>query len=401
MALARLEGSLYGDGMNKSPVTEAAGRANPEGALEDKARAAARPVAVAHLYGARDRRAARRMAIWLYVMCGLVAAIVTVGGATRLTDSGLSITEWDVIMGAFPPVGEQGWMEEFEKYRQIPEYQRVNKGMSLDEFKTIYWWEWGHRNLGRFIGMAYLLPWLVFLVSGAMKTTALKVKTGAGIVLIGLQGALGWYMVSSGLVDRVDVSQYRLAAHLGLAFCIFGYFLWLAFNLSLRSHAGEVAGDRHKFWLATVLFGGLMGVQIFLGALVAGLRAGKAYTSWPLMNGEFFPSGYFSVDPGFHDLFETMAAVQFNHRIGAYLVFAAAIALWLYMARAGKPFRKRAGLVVMGVFFQMLLGIWTIMAAVPVSLALLHQLGALALIAAILYNAFHLKAEPTARSGTA
>ncbi|MBD0427703.1 heme A synthase [Aquisalinus flavus] len=384
--------------MNKSPVTEAAGGATPAAALEEKAQARAGSFPVRQFYGAHDQRTARRMAIWLYVMCGLVAAIVTVGGATRLTDSGLSITEWDVIMGAFPPIGEQAWMEEFEKYRQIPEYQRVNKGMSLEEFKTIYWWEWGHRNLGRFIGMAYLIPWLVFLFSGAMKTTALKVKTGAGIVLIGLQGALGWYMVSSGLVDRVDVSQYRLAAHLGLAFCIFGYFLWLAFNLSLHSRAGEVSGERQKFWLATVLFGALMGLQILLGALVAGLRAGKAYTSWPLMNGEFFPSGYFSANPGFHDLFETMAAVQFNHRIGAYLVFAAAIALWLSMARAGKPFRKRAGLIVMGVFFQMLLGIWTIVAAVPVSVALLHQLGALVLIAAVLYNAFHLKASPMAQA---
>ncbi|NHK27595.1 heme A synthase [Parvularcula flava] len=383
--------------MNKSPVTEAAGSPEPETSLKNDAEARKTATHVQHLYGARDKRAARHMALWLFVICGLVAAIVTVGGATRLTDSGLSITEWDVIMGAFPPVGEQGWMEEFEKYRQIPEYHRVNKGMSLDEFKTIYWWEWGHRNLGRFIGMAYLVPWLFFVFSGAMRTTALKVKTGTGIVLIGLQGALGWYMVSSGLVDRVDVSQYRLAAHLGLAFCIFGYFLWLAFNLSMQSRAGEVFGDRQKFWLATVLFGGLMAVQIFLGALVAGLRAGKAYTSWPLMNGEFFPSGYFSANPGFHDLFETMAAVQFNHRIGAYLVFAAAIALWLYMAKAGKAFRKRAGLIVMGVFFQMLLGIWTIMAAVPVSLALLHQLGALALIAAVLYNAYHLKA-PLAKS---
>jgi len=392
MALARLEGSLYGDGMNKSPVTEAAGSEKPDSALKGDTQPRVGTMPARHLYGARDQGSARHMAIWLYIVCGLVAAIVTVGGATRLTDSGLSITEWDVIMGAFPPVGEQGWMEEFEKYRQIPEYERVNKGMSLAEFKTIYWWEWGHRNLGRFIGMAYLIPWLFFLSSGAMKTTALKVKTGAGIVLIGMQGALGWYMVSSGLVDRVDVSQYRLAAHLGLAFCIFGYFLWLAFNLSMHSRAGEVSGNRQKFWLATTLFGGLMALQIFLGALVAGLRAGKAYTSWPLMNGEFFPTGYFSTNPGFHDLFETMAAVQFNHRIGAYLVFAAAIALWLYMAKAGKSFRKRAGLIVMGVFFQMLLGIWTIMAAVPVSLALLHQLGALALIAAVLYNAYHLKA---------
>ena len=330
------------------------------------------------------------MAIWLYAMCLLVAAMVTVGGATRLTDSGLSITEWDVIMGAFPPLGEAGWQEEFAKYQQIPEYERVNQGMSLAEFKSIYWWEWGHRNLGRFIGLAYLVPFLAFLFSGAMRDTALKWKLGSGVVLIGLQGTLGWYMVASGLVDRVDVSQYRLAAHLGLAFIIFAWFLWLALNLSVKSRVDEAAANPKPFRRAIYAFSGLLALQIFLGALVAGLRAGVAFTSWPLMNGDFFPRGYFSADPGFHDLFETMAAVQFNHRIGAYLLFAAAIGLWRFMAKAGPGPRKRAGLIVMAVFFQMLLGIWTVMAAVPIGAALLHQLGALALIAATVFNAYHL-----------
>lgn len=364
------------------PATKAAMRAEPQ---------ARKP---APYYGARDRSAAKKIALWLYVMCGLVALMVTVGGATRLTDSGLSITQWDLIIGTLPPMGEEGWMEEFEKYRQIPEYERVNKGMSLEEFKFIYWWEWGHRNLGRFIGLAFLFPLGFFIARGYVKETALKLKLIGTFLLICAQGALGWYMVSSGLVDRVDVSQYRLAAHLGLAVILFGMMLWMALRLDNppdQSLADE--GGRKRFQIVTMALGAAVFLQVILGAFVAGLRAGKAYTTWPLMNGEFFPSGYFIGKADFLHAFETMAAVQFNHRMGAYALLIFAVLYWRHMAKAGETFRKRAGLVFMAVFFQGLLGIWTVVTAVPISLGLLHQLGALVVLSAVLYNLHKLQSS--------
>lgn len=322
--------------------------------------------------------AARRIALWLFVMCGLVAAMVIVGGATRLTDSGLSITEWRPVTGVVPPMSEAAWVEEFEKYKTIPEYQEVNYGMSLDQFKEIYWWEWGHRFLGRLLGFAFLFP-LTFFLATKQTTRPLALKLFGLFFLGGLQGALGWWMVSSGLADRVDVSQYRLAAHLSLAVILFACMFWLALDLWPAKKAGAPRG------LLPGALGLAAGVfaQMMLGAFVAGLRAGRTFNTWPLMDGKFFPDGYFTGAPGLNDLFETIAAVQFNHRIGAYLVGAGAV--WFYLAARKTSAEPRARLVLAAVGLQIVLGIWTVLAATPISLGLLHQAGALLVLASVLY----------------
>lgn len=335
----------------------------------------------------QDPRAARQIAVWLFVMCGLLAAMVIVGGATRLTDSGLSITEWRPVTGAVPPLSEAAWQVEFEKYKTIPEYAEVNAGMSLGAFKQIYWWEWGHRLLGRLIGVAFFAPFVYFVATGKARGL-LTWKLGGLFVLGGLQGALGWWMVASGLVDRVDVSQYRLAAHLGLAVLLFGAMYWLALDL----WPTEKGRGPRKFYPAALALAGVVYGQILLGAFVAGLRAGSHFNTWPLMDGKLFPAGYFSGAPRFSDLFETIAAVQFNHRLGAYLV--AAAVLWFYIAVRNTALRERASLVLHVVFVQIFLGVITVIAATPIGLGLLHQAGALGLFAAALYAAHGAREEP-------
>ncbi|WDI30888.1 COX15/CtaA family protein [Hyphococcus flavus] len=328
----------------------------------------------------------RPIAIWLLIMCGLVAAMVIVGGATRLTDSGLSITEWRPVTGAIPPLNEEQWLEEFEKYKTIPEYEQVNYGMSLAEFKTIYWWEWGHRLLGRVIGAAFFFPMVFFIATGRARGR-LALKLIGLFVLGGLQGALGWWMVTSGLADRIDVSQYRLAAHLSLAVILFGLMFWLALDLWPSKKVETSRGLRLG---ALLLAGGVFG-QMLLGAFVAGLRAGRTFNTWPLMNGKFFPDGYFEGAPGLNDLFETIAAVQFNHRIGAYLL--ALGAAWFFFSARKTALKSRARLVLAAIGLQIVLGIWTILAATPISLGLLHQAGALGVFAAALYAAHNIEAS--------
>lgn len=326
------------------------------------------------------------MAIWLFVMCGLVAAMVIVGGATRLTDSGLSITEWRPVTGVVPPLTEEGWQEELQKYRQIPEYQEINYGMSLDEFKSIYWWEWGHRLLGRIIGLAFFAPMVVFMTTGQVRRP-LALKLVGLFILGGLQGALGWYMVQSGLAERVDVSQYRLAAHLSLAVVLFGLMFWLGLSLW---PSRRIDSNPKGLYLGSMILAAGVFAQMILGAFVAGLRAGRTFNTWPLMDGKFFPDGYFTASPGFNDLFETLAAVQFNHRIGAYLLVAGAF--WFYLAARKTEAELRARFVLIAVFAQMLLGIWTVLAVTPISLGLAHQGGALIVFAAALYAAHGLTA---------
>ncbi len=325
-------------------------------------------------------RSSRRIAIWLFFMCGLIAAMVIVGGATRLTDSGLSIVEWRPVTGAIPPLNEADWLSEFEKYKTIPEYEQVNFGMSLAEFKQIYWWEWGHRLLGRVIGFAFLLP-LIFFAATKQLTRDLSIKLAGLFVLGGMQGALGWWMVSSGLAERIDVSQYRLAAHLSLAVLLFAAMFWLALDLwPQQKREAPKALRAGALALAAGVF-----LQMVLGAFVAGLRAGRTFNTWPLMDGKFFPDGYFNTPATFHDPFETMAAVQFNHRIGAYLLAGAAV--WFYVAARKNGHEPRARYVLAAVLAQIALGIWTVLAATPIALGLLHQAGALMVLAAALYAA--------------
>lgn len=321
-------------------------------------------------------RSHKPVAVWLFAMCVLVALMVIVGGATRLTDSGLSIVEWRPVTGAIPPLSEADWLSEFEKYKTIPEYEQVNWGMSLDQFKQIYWWEWGHRFLGRLIGAAFLLPLTFFAFSRRIERR-LGLKLGAIFLLGGAQGALGWWMVSSGLTERVDVSQYRLAAHLALAVALFASLFWIALDLvsTKRRSPLSIAPFAAAFAAAVYL-------QMILGAFVAGLRAGKTFNTWPLMDGRFFPDGYFAGAPGFNDLFETAAAAQFNHRIGAYALAIAVIPLFLSSRRTQA--RGRAHALLAAVFLQIALGVWTVVAVTPIALGLAHQAGALIVLAAAL-----------------
>lgn len=315
---------------------------------------------------------------WLVGICALVALMIVVGGATRLTDSGLSITEWRPVTGAIPPLSEADWNSEFEKYKSIPEYHQVNFGMSLAEFKKIYWWEWGHRFLGRVIGFAFLVP-LVCFVFARRISRDLGVKLLGLFLLGGLQGALGWWMVSSGLTERVDVSQYRLAAHLGLALLLFAAILWIALDMATPT----ARGARHRLApFAIVLLVGVY-AQMVLGAFVAGLRAGRVYNTWPLMEGRLVPEAYFDEAPRFLDLFETVAAVQFNHRLGAYLLIAAATVMLI--AARNSSLENRARMLFGVIHAQAGLGIWTVVSGTPMALGLAHQAMALVVLSAAVY----------------
>jgi cytochrome c oxidase assembly protein subunit 15 len=319
--------------------------------------------------------------LWLLAVAGLVFLLVSVGGATRLTGSGLSITEWQPIIGAVPPLTEESWQEAFAKYRQIPQYDRLNRGMSLEAFKFIFWWEWGHRFLGRLVGAAFLVPFLYFLAVGRI-SRGLAARLGGIFALGALQGAVGWYMVRSGLADRIDVSQYRLALHLGLAFLILGALVWTALSLGEAAERGPSTRAGAAGAGVALLVVALVFVQVLLGALVAGLKAGLAHNSWPLMDGRLVPSGLGVMEPWYLNLFENALTVQFNHRVAAYLLIA--VVLWhaLALLRANEvAAARRSGLVLLAaVLAQTALGVWTLLAQVPLALGLAHQAGAAAVL---------------------
>ncbi|WP_083656415.1 COX15/CtaA family protein [Mongoliimonas terrestris] len=333
---------------------------------------------------AAELRGDRHVRLWLWTIAVFVFAMVIVGGATRLTESGLSITEWKVIHGILPPLTEAQWLVEFDKYRQIPEYQQINKGMSLADFQFIYWWEYGHRLLGRVIGFVFLIPFLWFAIRGTIRRDMLG-RIGLLFVLGGIQGAIGWWMVASGLTERTDVSQYRLATHLTFACIIFAATVWIAEgfraakpSLDEPAHLGTLA----KAVMVLVL------VQIFLGGLVAGLDAGYIYNTWPLMDGALVPDGLLFQSPWWLNFFENHMTVQFVHRIGAYALFALALVQWIAVARsAADPARTRMAAVVFGlVCLQAAIGIATLLLVVPLGLALLHQgLAVIVLAAAVLH----------------
>ena len=336
-----------------------------------------------------ERRSGRPVRVWLWTVAALVFAMIVVGGATRLTDSGLSITEWKPILGAVPPLSAEDWQDAFQKYKQIPEYDLVNKGMSLSEFKTIFWWEWAHRFLGRFIGVVFALPLVFFWLTGRLREGLLPRLSGV-FVLGGLQGGIGWYMVSSGLADRVDVSQYRLALHLSVAFLILALLVWLALSLSPKERPVSSRGQR-------VLAGHMAGfvfLQVVLGALVAGLKAGYAYNTWPDMNGELIPSGLFALQPWYLNFFEDITTVQFVHRLAAYFVLVfAGLQVWLlWRAAVVSQVLNSAVLVFVAVVLQAAIGIWTLLAEVPLSLGLAHQGGA-AIVFALAVRHWHLTAR--------
>lgn len=316
----------------------------------------------------------RIVQVWLAAIAGLVICMIVVGGATRLTDSGLSITEWQPLLGAIPPLSEAHWLEAFEKYKQIPEYQLVNKGMSLDAFKFIYWWEWGHRFLGRIIGLAFALPLLVFALRGMVRPGN-GLKYLAVLALGGLQGAIGWYMVSSGLADRVDVSHYRLALHLSVAFLILGVLVWLAMDLSPERRSVHLKTITRSNVITAGLIVALIFAQVTLGAFVAGLKAGLHYNTWPLMNGMVIPDDILSMSPWYVNFVENATTTQFNHRIVAYVVVALGLMHAVALARRADDARLRmsSALLAAGLAGQMVLGIITLLWAVPIGLGIAHQ----------------------------
>lgn len=321
----------------------------------------------------------RPVAIWLFIVAAMVFAMVVVGGATRLTDSGLSITQWQPIMGALPPMSEQAWRESFELYKQIPQYHLVNPDMTLEGYKGIFWWEWAHRLLGRTVGAAFAIPFAVFLIRRDIPRRLIW-RCAAMLGLGGLQGLVGWWMVSSGLAERVSVAPERLMTHLGLALALFVLLIWTA--LDAWNGAPRVE-DRSPWRGWALAFLGAVFVQSLLGALVAGNDAGLVYNDWPLMNGRFFPAEYAGV--GFWGtLAHSQAAVQFHHRLVAYALFVAAIlmAVWARRDRLLVADAKALAAVVAGVVsLQAGLGVWTLVAAVPIGLGVLHQAGAAVLLA--------------------
>jgi len=350
-------------------------RDTPKGGLIDQGRSGAR----------------LGISIWLMVLFAMVAMMIVVGGLTRLTDSGLSITEWALIKGTIPPTNDYAWTVVFEKYKNSPEYTLQNTGMTVEEFKTIFWWEWGHRQLGRFVGLVWAVGFIFFAMTKRIPKGWAPRLLFIGF-MGGLQGAIGWWMVSSGLMGRmVDVASYRLAIHLGLAFvilCSIAWLIWLlrckeAELLLARRQADTVLSRLGKILLVLAF------AQVLLGALVAGIDAGRGYIDWPMMNGEFLPSESFDYTPFWTNYFENPALVQFNHRMLGYIVFLMSIWVWFKSrASALRSVKQAFDWVLVVVFGQIVLGIGTVLYAAPWHIAIVHQIGAIFVMIMILKACF-------------
>lgn len=341
--------------------------------------------------------------VWLIVVAVLIATMVVVGGATRLTESGLSIVEWKPVTGTLPPLSDAAWHEAFEAYKTIPQYREMNAGMTLAEFKTIFWWEWAHRLLGRVIGLVYLLPFLFFLWRGVLDG-ALKRRLWVIFGLGALQGAVGWWMVVSGLTHRVEVSQYRLAVHLMLAMIIFAGVVWTLLRMRpAASRPAEPVPGRLRG--TAVVLTVLTFLQIYLGALVAGLRAGKAYNTWPTIDGALIPEAdrLFFETPWWRNFFDNVLTVQFSHRMIAYLLWG--VALWhlidVIAARTTAALGRGAVVLFAVISAQAALGIWTLLEGVPLGPALLHQGGAIVVLAIMLMQLDEAGRSPAMRAASA
>jgi len=328
---------------------------------------------------------------YLISLLTLVFLMILLGGLTRLTDSGLSITEWKPLTGVIPPLNVTSWLNEFLKYSETSEFKLQNINMSLEEFKVIYYWEWAHRQLGRLIGLVWFLGFFLFLVwhkvSASWRTRFLILG-----VLIGVQGFLGWWMVSSGLENMmVDVASYRLAVHLTTAFTIFGLIFWYTLKSS-RTEADLIQSQRYSNKKLKILISGLLYllyIQIFLGGLVAGIDAGTSYTDWPLMGGEVFPSLAFEFQPIWINFLESEALVQFNHRVVGYIIAILTFYIWLKSRYLGnKKLRVFYTMTLIAIFLQILLGVITVRYAAPWQLAIVHQFGAIVLVSIVLKSRF-------------
>jgi heme a synthase len=340
--------------------------------------------------GRAGTRAHSGVRLWLGFLILLVFLMVLVGGATRLTESGLSITEWKPVAGVVPPLGDAAWQEAFDLYRQSPQYDLLNRGMNLAEFQTIFWWEWAHRELGRFIGLVYIVGFVWIAIRRAVLPSSLALLAAMGL-LLGTQGLVGWVMVASGLQPGMTaVAPIKLTLHLTLA-CLF-FAALVAMFVHLGGALREPAPPGARRWARGLVV--LAFVQIALGGLVAGHDAGLTYNTWPLMDGRFVPAGLTLLEPAWLNLVDNIAAIQFNHRIGAYLLAAAALAYLFAARRAARPVRARAFLLAGLVLAQTLLGIATLVSVVPIWLALAHQGMALILLFALVWNASVLRRGP-------
>lgn len=328
----------------------------------------------------------RGVRVWLIIVAALVVCTLMVGGATRLTESGLSIVEWKPVTGTIPPLTEAEWSRQFEAYKTIPQYREMNRGMSLSEFKTIFWWEWGHRLLGRLIGAVFLLPFLWFLWRGFL-SPGLKRRLWIIFVLGGVQGAVGWWMVSSGLTERVSVSQYRLAIHFMLALFIFSAIVWLL-RRHIQGGVPSVAPLRVKVVGRILLV--LVFLQLYFGALVAGLRAGRVFNTWPLIDGAFIPSAarLFFEQPWWRNFFDNTLTVQFSHRMIAYTLVVVAVghAIDAVRSRTSPAIVSGALWIVAAMVVQVAIGILTLLNQVPIDLGLAHQAVAIVILTMLLFQ---------------
>lgn len=335
----------------------------------------------------KNKQSHTSIAIWLLVCCALVFAMVVVGGVTRLTGSGLSIVEWKPIVGTIPPISEEDWEVLLEKYRQIPQYEQINKGMTLDEFKGIFWWEYFHRLLGRLIGLVYFVPFVYFIVRKRVDRV-LGVKLLGIFVLGGLQGLMGWYMVMSGLADNVYVSQYRLTAHLGLAFIIYAAMFWVATGLlsPVNTHSADPVSV-HRLGRFARILAGLIFLMVLSGGLVAGIHAGKAYNSFPLMDGFLIPPALFVLEPWYRNFFDNITTVQFDHRMIAWLLIFTIPLFWFKAKQLSLSWSGHLAchLLLVTLCIQVALGITTLLLSVPLTYAAAHQAGAVLLFTAALW----------------
>jgi len=320
-----------------------------------------------------DVEAQKPIVAWLTLVGLMVFCMIIVGGATRLTHSGLSIVEWEPLVGTIPPLDQDDWDEVFDEYKTSPEYQQVNFGMSLDEFKVIFWWEYFHRLLGRLIGLVFFIPLLYFAIRRKINGSLAKRLFGI-FVLGGLQGGMGWYMVASGLVDDPRVSQYRLTAHLGIAFLIFGAIVWTALSVMYPSKTNMSQPVRRMFRFA-VAINVIIFLMVLSGGFVAGIRAGLAYNTWPLMGNSFIPPDIFILTPGWRNFFENMATVQFDHRIIAYVLAVLVPIFWFKVRRRDVSPQTviATNTLLVLVFTQIVVGITTLLHHVPVTLGVAHQ----------------------------
>jgi len=336
----------------------------------------------------------KQVATWLIFVAAVIFFMIILGGATRLTHSGLSMVDWNPIMGVVPPLSEEEWAQTFERYKEFPEYQKINQGMSVQEFKSIFYYEYFHRVLGRLIGLLFLVPFLFFWFRGAIRRSMFP-QMVIMFILGGMQGLLGWYMVKSGLVKDPQVSQYRLTAHLLTAVMIYGYMLWVAFGLLKKPSSMASSPHARKLYQYSIAMIGLIIFMITTGGFVAGTKAGYAYNTFPLMAGKFIPDGMYTLEPFWLNWFENITAVQFNHRIVAYLLVLIIPFFSFAVRRLAITPRSMiaAHLLLAMLVIQVSLGVATLLLNMPVAIAVIHQGGAIVLFTIALFISRDIKQE--------